>query len=156
MSEIEHEDEGVRLAELVVAQNPEEWARFIASAQAFHWLFALAAPRLFHGMSRVPPREHLLGMIDVFIDRAQRGDRNDSVDFEPVPYEQREPLARKLRMLVEGWTAPVLSAEIVETARALLHADGHAVPRGGWDAATIDGDQPFEDILLWPAGNRGS
>jgi len=148
----EPEDEALRLANLAVAQNSATWARFLASAQAFHWLFALAAPHLFRGMSRVPPREHLLEMVDVFIDRAQRGDRNDGATFEPVPYEQREPLARRLRSLLAVWMPPDLSPEIVETARALIHADGHDAPPGGWDTATIEGDDPFEDILLWPEG----
>lgn len=142
----------VRLALTKMQTDKEGWSRLEDHVCAGNWLFVLAAPHLFRSMSRVPPREHLLKMVDIFVERAKRGDHEEVPDFEPVPYEQREPLARKLRALIEVWTPPDLSAEIIETARALLHADGKNAPGGGWDAATIDGADSCEEILLWPEG----
>ncbi len=93
-----------------------------------HWLRVLATPRFFHGLGRVPSREHLLGLLDIFLAYLRHDGRYVSAEFEPVPYEQREPLARKLRALIEAWTPPGLPQEIVETARALLHAEGVREP----------------------------
>jgi hypothetical protein len=124
---------------------------FVASAHAVQWIQVLAVPRIFLGMKRPVPRDHLLSMVDNFIAYAQSGERYGKAEFEPVPYEQREPLARKLRALVEQWSPPGLPGEITETARAVLRADGMLGPPGGWDNVP-DPDMPPEQYLLWPEG----
>ncbi len=126
-------------------------ADFVASAHAVQWIQILAVPRIFLSMKRIVPRDHLLSMIDIFIAYAQSGERYGRAQFEPVPYENREPLARKLRALVEQWSPPGLPFEISDTARALLNADGMLSPPGGWDNMP-DPDMSPELYLLWPEG----
>ncbi|MFS8065543.1 MAG: hypothetical protein ACMG6S_04140 [Byssovorax sp.] len=116
------------------------------------WLMVLAAPPLYRTMERVAVPDHLARLIDVFISYAERGTRYSKAEFEPVPREQRVPLARKLQALLLDWTPPDLPPEITEAARDLLHAEGLAPPDGGWDALQISGPDPVEDILLWPEG----
>ncbi len=117
--------------------------------QAVQWIMVLAVPRLFRGLTRTPPREHLVGLLDTFVAYARHDGRYSPAEFEPVPYEQREPLTLKLRALVEAWKAPALPSEIVEAARALLLAEGRKGPTGGWDAFS---DELDEEELLWPEG----
>ena len=117
--------------------------------QAVQWFIVLAVPRLFRGLTRTPPREHLMGLLDTFVVYARHDGRYSRAEFEPVPYEQREPLALKLRALVEAWKAPALPSEVVEAARALLHAEGRSGPPEGWDALPEDMN---EEELLWPEG----
>jgi hypothetical protein len=128
-----------------------ELSDFTDTANSVQWLQILAAPRLFRGMARMPPREHLLRMVEIFLAYARRGDRYAQKEFEPVPYEQREPLALKLRELLATWTPPELPEEITETARALLHADGMTGGADGWDNLP-DPEMPPEEYLLWPEG----
>ncbi|HZF52157.1 MAG TPA: hypothetical protein VE093_26065 [Polyangiaceae bacterium] len=115
------------------------------------WLQILAVPRIFCCMTRMPPREHLVRLIDIFLAYVSHDGRYATPDFEPVPYETREPLALKLRELLEAWTPPELPAEITEAARALLYAEGMSPPPGGWDSAP-DPDRRPEEYLLWPEG----
>lgn len=118
---------------------------------AKQWLICLAAPRVFLRMNRMPPREHLLRMVDIFLAYVRRGGRTVDPDSPAVPHEQREPLAQKLRALLETWSPPGLPAEISEAARAVLHADGQREPPGGWDEADDLTWRPEEE-LLWPEG----
>lgn len=117
-----------------------------------YWLMVLAAPSLHRTMERVAVPDHLARLIDVYVAYAERGTRYFRGEFEPVPREQRVPLARKLQALLLDWTPPDLPPEITEAARDLLHAEGMAPPDGGWDALQISGPDPVEDILLWPEG----
>jgi hypothetical protein len=117
--------------------------------QAVQWIIVLAVPRLFRGLTRTPPREHLMGLLDTFVAYARRDGRYSPAEFAAVPYEQREALALKLRALVESWTPPALPSEITEAARALLYAEGRKGPPGGWGALT---DDMNEEELLWPEG----
>ena len=123
---------------------------FTDVANCIMWIEILAVPRIFRGMTRMPPREHLLRLIDIYIAYVRHDGRYAGGDFEPVPYETREPLALKLRELLEAWTPPELPAEITETARALLYAEGMSPP-GGWDNVP-DPDMRPEEFLLWPEG----
>jgi hypothetical protein len=124
---------------------------FVDVVNCINWLQILAVPRIFRGMTRMPPREHLVRQIDIFIAYVRHDGRYASPEFEPVPYETREPLALKLRELLEGWTPPELPAEITEAARALLHAEGMSPTPGGWDNAPDPFMRP-EEYLLWPEG----
>jgi len=153
-SDIDHEAIFATALEQAAKKRPDGSSLlgdFVASANAVQWIQILAIPRIFLSMKRVVPREHLLSMIDAFIAYAQSGERYAKADDEPVPYEQREPFARKLRALVEQWSPPGLPADITETARELLRADGMLPPPGGWDS-TPDPDMPPEQYLLWPEG----
>jgi hypothetical protein len=124
---------------------------FADVANCIMWLQVLAVPRIFRVMTRMPPREHLVHLIDILIGYVRHDGRYATPKFEPVPYETREPLALKLRGLLEAWTPPELPAEITETARALLHAEGMNPPAGGWENAP-DPDMRPEEYLLWPEG----
>lgn len=123
----------------------------VDTIHAVQWLICLAAPRVFLRMKRMPPREHLLRMVDVYLAYVRRGQRKLAPEFDPVPYEQREPLALELRARLETWSPPGLPPEISEAARAVLHADGQRAPAGGWDEADDPAWQPEEE-LLWPEG----
>jgi hypothetical protein len=116
------------------------------------WLGVLAAPHLYRGLARGVDAAHIGALLDFWIAYVDRGDRYTSAMFEPVPYEQRPALARRLRELVATWTPPDLPAEITEAARALLHAEGLKWPQGtSWDDASFDvGDRPLESYLIWP------
>ncbi|WP_437587335.1 hypothetical protein [Sorangium sp. So ce1000] len=126
-------------------------SNMVNSIHAVQWLLCLAAPRVFLRMKRMPPREHLLRMVDFYLAYVRRGERNLVPEMEPVPYEQRETLALQLRALLETWSPPGLPAEISEAARAVLHADGQREPPGGWDEADEPTWRPEEE-LLWPEG----
>ena len=123
---------------------------FADVANCIMWLQTLAVPRIFRGMIRTPPREHLVRLVDIFLAYVRHDGRYATPDFEPVQYETREPLALKLRELLEAWTPPELPAEITEAARALLYAEGMN-PAGGWDSLS-DPDFRPEEHLLWPEG----
>jgi hypothetical protein len=114
------------------------------------WLQVFAIPHIFCSMNRMPPREHLERLVDIYIKYVRHDGRYMSPEFEPVPYERREPVALKLRELLEAWTPPDLPAEITEAARALLYAEGMN-PAGGWDSLS-DPDFRPEEHLLWPEG----
>ena len=90
-----------------------------------------------------------MGLLDTFVAYARHDGRYSRADFEPVPYEQREALALKLRALVEVWTPPAMPSEIMEAARELLHAEGRSGPPEGWDALPEDMN---EEEMLWPEG----
>ena len=122
---------------------------FVESFHAIQWLQTLAAPKVFGGMNRMPPREHLLRMVDTYLAYVRRGERNVDPDFVLVPYEQREPAALRLRALVETWSPPGLPVEIMEAARAVLYADGMKGPPDGWDNV-YDASLRPEEYLLWP------
>lgn len=121
-------------------------------ANAKYWLMVLAAPPLYRTMERVAVPDHLARLLDLYIAYAERGTQYSEAEFDPVPREQRVPLARKLQALLLDWTPPDLPPEITEATRNLLHAEGLAPPDGGWDALQISGPDPVEDILLWPEG----
>ena len=122
---------------------------FADSAHAIQWMQVLAAPKVWAVMSRTPPREHLLRMVDTYLAYVRRGERNIDPDFVLVPYEQREPAALRLRALLETWSPPGLPVEIMAAARAVLYSDGMKGPPCGWDNL-YDADLRPEEYLLWP------
>jgi hypothetical protein len=125
-----------------------EWLDFVGSTQALVWIEVLAIPRIFRGLGRIPPPEHLINMVDIFLAYIRRGKPDTEPTFHPVPYERREPSALRLRALLEAWTPPELSQEITEAARELLYAEGLNPPEG-WDQLP-DPEPPIAQKLWWP------
>jgi len=119
------------------------------------WLGVLAAPHLYRTIKRQVDPRHLTSLMDIWVAYVERGDCYwDRSKSTLKRLAQRAPLARKLRALIAAWTPPGLPAEITETARALLDAEGLSPPNGrGWDELEFDfeGD-PMEDMLPWPEG----
>jgi hypothetical protein len=100
-------------------------------------------------MNRTPTREHILRMVDMYLASVRRDKQRPKPQFEPVPYEQREPLTLRLRALLETWSPPGLPAEVSDAARAVLYASGIKEPDDGWDNA-YGSDIRMEDHLIWP------
>jgi hypothetical protein len=117
---------------------------------SWHWIMVLAAPPLYRTAQRAVDPVYLTSLLDKIIAYAERGSHYLGADFSPVRYEQRAPLARKLRAMIVAWTPPDLPAEITAAARELLHAEGLAPPEEGWDALASIISEPIEDILIWP------
>ncbi|WP_437946274.1 hypothetical protein WME98_36340 [Sorangium sp. So ce296] len=119
-----------------------------------YWLSAFAAPRIYQTFSRVPPREHILRLLDVYLSYVKKGAHYAAPQFRPVHYERRLPLATRLRELFEQWTQPELPQEIVDISRALIEHEGIKAPACGWDAYEDPeaGGIKLEDSLLWPEG----
>ncbi|WP_437929797.1 hypothetical protein WMF37_11265 [Sorangium sp. So ce291] len=119
-----------------------------------YWLWAFASPRVYSRFSRVPPREHVLRLLDIYIAYVKKGARVAAPQFQPVHYERRLALAIRLRELFERWTGPELAEEMMTISRALIEHEGIKAPACGWDAyedPEADGIK-FEDSLLWPEG----
>lgn len=126
----------------------------VDAINATYWLWAFAAPRVYRTFSRVPPREHILRMLDIYISYVKKGGHHTAPQFRPVHYERRLPLAIRLRELFEHWTQPDLAQEMVDISRALIEHEGIKPPACGWDAyedPEEDGIK-YEDSLLWPEG----
>ncbi|XXX81382.1 hypothetical protein WMF30_21725 [Sorangium sp. So ce134] len=119
-----------------------------------YWLSAFAAPRVYRTFSRVPPREHILRLLDVYTTYVTRGAHHMAPQFQPVHYERRLPLAVRLRELFESWAPPELPQEVIEISRALMEHEGIKPPACGWDAYEDpeEGGIKLEDALLWPEG----
>ena len=129
-----------------------------------YWLYVLAAPHLYRTLRRAVDPAHLTRLMDIWVAYAERGDRyfggghpRDEGLRLPVPEEQRRLLARNLRALIAAWTPPDLPAEITQTARAVLLAEGVQPTQGGdWDSFTFEVDGvSVEDALLWPEVVQG-
>lgn len=120
---------------------------------AINWLMVLAAPPLFCTLVRVPVRQHVAKLIDIYAAYAARGDLlMDYPELEPQRHEQRIAAVERLRPLLVSWMPPDLPAEITEAARDVLRAEGVASPEGGWSALQNDGSDPLDDVLSWPEG----
>ncbi|WP_437640386.1 hypothetical protein [Sorangium sp. So ce854] len=119
-----------------------------------YWLSAFAAPRIYRTFSRVPPREHILRLLDVYISYVKKDAHYAEPQFQPVHYERRLPLAIRLRELFASWAPPELPQEVVEISRALMEHEGIKPPACGWDAYEDpeEGGIKLEDALLWPEG----
>lgn len=117
---------------------------------AVGWLMVLASRTGYHSLERKPPPEHLIRLLDIYIAYVARGGHYHPPMFQPAPYERREPLAAKLRAILETWTPSELPDEVVEAARDLLHAEGLQGPGNDWGALPLHWFDP--DFLLWPEG----
>lgn len=147
---IEHQPGGVK----AFANGQPVLSDWADVAHVFLWLKVFGCPRLFRGLSRIPPQEHILRLLDVYDAYLQHDGRYHKAEFHPVPYERRAPLSARFRELVEQWVPPGLPAEMMHVARELLHAEGSNPPPGGWDEYAGDPSDPYppEDCLLWPEG----
>jgi hypothetical protein len=118
--------------------------------QAVLWVTALASRSVYARLGREPSPTHILGLLDIYIAYAARDGRCHQPMFQSVAYERRGALASKLRALVESWTPPELPEEILEAARALLHAEGLRAPNDDWETVPEHAVDP--DLMLWPEG----
>jgi hypothetical protein len=125
------------------------WMDFVGSVNSMVWIHVLAAPPLYRSMGRRPTPEHLVNMVDLYLAYVRRGGRSTTPKFDPVPYEQREPSALRLRALLEAWTPPDLTEEITTAARQVLYAEGDRLP-DAWDQVDVDPEYPVEPQLWWP------
>lgn len=122
----------------------------MAVIHAVIWLMAIASRATYSRLGRVPTREHIIHVIDVYIAYAARNGRCNQPMFEPVAYERREPLATKLRTLLETWTPPEVPDEIIDAARAILYAEGLRGQNDDWENLPENPVDP--DLMLWPEG----
>lgn len=115
------------------------------------WLVVLSSPRILQVMQRVPPREHLLRMLDAYLPYARSTGqftyRSREWQLDP---QKRGARALELRAAIERWSEPTISREITQAARALLREDGYDVSDEVWDGHEIE--SPPNDYLLWPEG----
>lgn len=125
-----------------------DWMDAVGSIQATVWFEVLARPYLYQSMERKPTREHLVNMVDVYLRGVRRKAQHVPSTFYPVPREQREPSALRLRALLEAWTPPELTEEITAAVREVLHAEGNT-PAEGWDQMPLP-EPPVEQQLCWP------
>jgi hypothetical protein len=121
---------------------------------AIMWIGVMAAPKIWASLRHVPPKAHLLTLLDGYLPYAYSKRYAVSVqDGETrVDTSQRGPLATRLRELLEQWEPPQMTAEIRETARLLLLADGDQKPPCGWDEFTLEPNFPYEELILGPDG----
>lgn len=117
------------------------------------WLHVLARPEVFHALTRQPSREHLLLLCDAYMPFARS--RREHVDEQGYISGADEPLAcelaERMRSLLEAWSPPDLPMEIVETARALLHADRSSLGVLDWKKGPdLDPGQTVDDTVVWP------
>lgn len=135
-----------------VKKEDRRWVReHMFDISCFHeWLIVLASPHILQAMRRMPPRDHLLRMLDAYLPYAKGTDRlvHHQLEFRHDP-EERGAAALALRAAIERWEGPEISREITLAARELLHADGEG-PHSDedWDAHTSQ--TPPDDHLLWP------
>ena len=122
----------------------------MAVIHAALWIQALASRAVYSRLGRVPSREHVVRLLDVYIAYTARDGRCHQPMFEPVAYERRGALASRLRALLVTWTPPELPEEITEAARALLHAEGLRAENDDWETLTDLAVDP--DLMLWPEG----
>lgn len=119
-----------------------------------NWLGFLCCPHLLRSMRRAPIPAHLVRLLDAYLPYA----RSDRVRFMAPPRfqvnpEKREELTLQLRALLKQWTPPDIPDELVQTARALMRAEGVERPRSGkWDTVKVDPAHPPEETLMWPEG----
>jgi hypothetical protein len=130
------------------------WEEDFTEIACFHgWLHVLSSPRILDALRRMPPREHLLTMLDAYLPYA-RSERRWTNDKTPRNWrldpQKREARALELRAAIERWSSPEISREITEAARALAREDGLREPEEGWDANVYEDETPLEEYLLWP------
>jgi hypothetical protein len=129
----------------------EEEANLLATSHFLEWLVVLSSPRILQAMQRLPPREHLLRMLDAYLryagSKCQFTHQSGGWQLDP---QKREARALELRAAIERWNSREISKDIIQAARELQRADGDDVTDEEWDAHEIE--SPPNDYLLWPEG----
>ncbi len=129
-----------------VSLTPE----MIEAGWNFHyWLAVLCSPAILRSMRRTPIPEHIVRVLDAYLPYASGKQSPFSTVGVHADPQQREMLMRKLRGIIARWRPPEIPEELVETARALMRAEGVEVPLEGF---TWDPKVAPEDCLLWPEG----
>lgn len=106
------------------------------------WLQVLSRPAVFHALSRLPTRAHLLTLLDAYRSYGQ---------FRAPETPVILPALARMEEHLSVWSPPDLPAEIVEAARALIVADGFYA-EFKWDKGpTLEHGRPLESLLVWPS-----
>lgn len=127
----------------------------LANAIPFRdWLQVLARPHLFQMLTRQPSREHLLMLCDAYLPYA-RSRRELAKEQGYVSHAENEllatELAERMHALLEDWSPHSLTPEIVDTARALLVADGSYKVVDLDFTPELDPGQTLDDLLIGPS-----
>lgn len=117
------------------------------AVNVINWLQVLAVPSVYRDLGRIPSRELLLRQVDLYLKYVRDGERLTDPTFVDPPYQEREHRALHLRTLLERWTPPELTEDIVDAVRGLLYAEGFHPP-AGWDAIPKP-DEPMTESLIW-------
>src|SRR4051812_21252349 len=121
----------------------EQDLREALSSWAFRdWLQVLARPAVFRALTRQPSRAHLLALLDAYRPFAQ-----SPTNGSPALLE----LTERMRVHLSDWSPPDLPAEVVEAARALLHADGCYALLDWEKGPDLDPQQKVDDLVVWPS-----
>jgi hypothetical protein len=118
------------------------------------WLQVLARPEVFQMLTRQPSREQLLLLCDAYMPyaRSRREHAKEQGYISHADESVVSELADRMRALLEGWSPHGLTPEIVDTARALLRADGSSTILDLDYRPNLDPGQTLDDILVWPSG----
>ncbi len=129
--------------------------QYVDVLHADGWIYVLAAPRLWSALRRIPPKEHVLRLVDAFTQYAHSDHCYHSLPKgtpRPDP-SRRGPAAKHLHDLLLQWEPPEVTREIQEAARAVLVEERVGLPDVPWDEREPYEDEvPVEAGLLWPEG----
>lgn len=116
------------------------------------WLQVLARPVLFRTLTRSPGPAHIVSLLDAYFPFA-RG-RQESAELRgDTSGAKVVDLMGQMRLLLESWSPPALPTDMVETARALLVADG-SYAAFDWDKVpALSEGMTIDQVLVWPRGN---
>ena len=132
--------------------NPKEFADFVHAAE---WIAMLAYPKLWSALRRIPPKEHILGLVEAYL-RHANSDRYYHVITPPEVLPDpaiRGPAVARLRDLLLAWEPPHVTPEIRKAARVALEAEQAGPPEKPWDELVHDSESiPLEGTLIWPEG----
>lgn len=122
-------------------RNPDDVALISNSHPLREWLQILARPLVYRMLARTPTSEHLLNLLEAYRPFAETRARDVAATLLELS---------RLREQLRDWASPDLPAEIVDTARRLLRADGcYAIL--DWDMVPrLDPGQAMDDLVIWP------
>lgn len=106
-----------------LAENAEEIRDLAQTAEAIGWVQHLASPPDWEAVwpkVHEPLREMLLRQVEGLLRQLQRGETPSGSAARWMHLEGRVEKAEHLRSLLERWSPPTLTEDIVEAARALL------------------------------------
>jgi hypothetical protein len=106
------------------------------------WLQVLARPAVFHALSHLPTREHLLTLLDAYRSYAQ---------FREPETPAILPALAQMEEHMSSWSPPDLPAEIVDAARALIVADGFYAEFKWEKGPDLEPGRTLESTLVWPS-----